>query len=296
MDIELLKTFLEVRRTRHFGRAAENLYLTQSAVSARVRQLEQYLGTSLFVRSRNNIHPTTAGERLAMHAESLLNAWERARQDIALAQGRAARLTFAGLPSIWDSWLQSALQEIRDTWPDLALGVDILSEESLARRLQDDAIDLALCFEPPKAYDLEIREMATIALVLVASQPQLTPRQALEENYIFVDWGPGFKRQHADTLGTTNAPLLHTGSGRIALDFLLANGGAAYLPEPVVQPYLTKERLFAVAEAPRFERRVQVAFKTHHRRRELIDQVVERLSANRPFSALSLRPDVVTGS
>ena len=43
MDIDLLKTFLEVNKTRHFGRAADNLYLTPAAVSARVRQLEQIL-------------------------------------------------------------------------------------------------------------------------------------------------------------------------------------------------------------------------------------------------------------
>ena len=41
MDIDLLRTFLEVYRTRHFGRTAENLYLTQSAVSARIRLLEE---------------------------------------------------------------------------------------------------------------------------------------------------------------------------------------------------------------------------------------------------------------
>lgn len=46
MDTELLKTFLEVSRTRHFGRAAESLYLTQSAVSFRIRQLENQLGES----------------------------------------------------------------------------------------------------------------------------------------------------------------------------------------------------------------------------------------------------------
>ncbi|WP_082880488.1 MULTISPECIES: LysR family transcriptional regulator [unclassified Oleiphilus] len=39
MDIELLRTFLEVKNTRHFGKAAENLYLTQAAVSARIKQL-----------------------------------------------------------------------------------------------------------------------------------------------------------------------------------------------------------------------------------------------------------------
>lgn len=55
MDTELLKTFLEVSRTRHFGRAAEALYLTQSAVSFRIRQLENQLGVNLFTRHRNNI-------------------------------------------------------------------------------------------------------------------------------------------------------------------------------------------------------------------------------------------------
>lgn len=64
MDTELLKTFLEVSRTRHFGRAAESLYLTQSAVSFRIRQLENQLGVNLFTRHRNNIRLTAAGEKI----------------------------------------------------------------------------------------------------------------------------------------------------------------------------------------------------------------------------------------
>lgn len=64
MDIELLKTFLEVHKTRHFGRAADNLHLTSAAVSARIKQLEQYLGVTLFVRKRGNIQLTSEGERL----------------------------------------------------------------------------------------------------------------------------------------------------------------------------------------------------------------------------------------
>ena len=72
MDTELLKTFLEVSRTRHFGRAAEALYLTQSAVSFRIRQLENQLGVNLFTRHRNNIRLTTAGEKLLPYAETLM--------------------------------------------------------------------------------------------------------------------------------------------------------------------------------------------------------------------------------
>jgi len=56
MDTDLLKTFLEVSKTRHFGKAADNLFVTQAAVSARIKTLEKMLGASLLVRSRNNIH------------------------------------------------------------------------------------------------------------------------------------------------------------------------------------------------------------------------------------------------
>lgn len=65
MDTELLKTFLEVSRTRHFGRAAEALYLTQSAVSFRIRQLENQLGVNLFTRHRNNIRLTSSRRETA---------------------------------------------------------------------------------------------------------------------------------------------------------------------------------------------------------------------------------------
>lgn len=82
MDTELLKTFLEVQKTRHFGKAAENLYLTQSAVSFRVRQLEQSLGVTLFNRFRNNIQLTAAGELLLPHAQAVLTAIAAAKQQL----------------------------------------------------------------------------------------------------------------------------------------------------------------------------------------------------------------------
>src|SRR3970040_1240813 len=92
MDIDLLRTFLEVNRTRHFGKTAENLYLTQSAVSARIRLLEATLGAPLFTRTRNDIQLTPAGSRMLKYAESILNSWNRARQDTAISEENTASL------------------------------------------------------------------------------------------------------------------------------------------------------------------------------------------------------------
>ena len=112
MDIEILKTFLEVNNTRHFGKAAENLYLTQAAVSARIKQLENYIGTTLFTRYRNNLQLTGAGERLVNHAETILIAWERTKSETHLQKDQKKILAIGATSGLWDLILQDVLNEI----------------------------------------------------------------------------------------------------------------------------------------------------------------------------------------
>ena len=101
MDIESLRTFLEVARTRHFGKAAEELCVTQSAVSARIRQLEQTMGVALFTRQRNNIQLASEGQQLRKHAETIVQVWARARQETGL---RAEFTRGLAVGAMWDLW------------------------------------------------------------------------------------------------------------------------------------------------------------------------------------------------
>ncbi len=120
MDTELLKTFIEVQRTRHFGKAAENLYLTQSAVSFRIRQLEQQLGVNLFSRYRNNIQLTASGERLLPHAEAMLTALQRAKQEVAVSAEQAIQLSIAATANVWDAFLLQGFINIQHALPGLS--------------------------------------------------------------------------------------------------------------------------------------------------------------------------------
>ena len=106
MDINLIRTFLELNRTRHFGQAADNLCITQSAVSARIRLLEETVGAPLFTRQRNKIELTTAGSKFLTYADSMLNTWTRAIQDIAINNPEQPLLSIGGTPSLWDIFLQ----------------------------------------------------------------------------------------------------------------------------------------------------------------------------------------------
>src|SRR5690554_6535380 len=93
MDINLARTFLEIVMSGSFLRAAERLHVTQTAVSARVRALEDHLGRKLFVRNRSGASLTAAGVQFLRHAQTLVQVWERARHDVAIPADRRAVAT-----------------------------------------------------------------------------------------------------------------------------------------------------------------------------------------------------------
>ncbi len=74
MDINLARTFLEIVETGSFLRAAERLHVTQTAVSARVRTLEELLGRKLFVRNKSGATLTPAGVRFRRSASTLFRS------------------------------------------------------------------------------------------------------------------------------------------------------------------------------------------------------------------------------
>ncbi|GLQ31742.1 LysR family transcriptional regulator [Litoribrevibacter albus] len=274
MDIELLRTFLEVKNTRHFGKAAENLYLTQAAVSARVKQLETIIGAPLFTRFRNNLQLTTTGERLVNHAETILIAWERAKQDVSLKKKQQQVIAIGGSSGLWDLVLQDTLHAIHSNYPELAVRAEAHGSETLIRNLMERTLDLALVYEPAKISDLTSIQISAAELILVSDKPTQTPEQAMSKNYVSVDWGLNFQMSIAQLFPDAALPVLHTTLSRIALDFILKFGGSAYLPYRLVEPHIEKE-LFQVEEAPVITRQIYACYHKDNIRYKEIDSILE---------------------
>jgi DNA-binding transcriptional LysR family regulator len=265
VDIVLLKTFLEVARLRHFGQAAERLFVTQSAVSARVRLLEDAVGTELFVRKRNDLRLTAAGQRLLRHAETIVDSWSRARQELLLEPEVEAVLALGFPVDLWPVLVCDGVARVRAALPDLALQLESHVQPILGERVVAGALDVALTFEPPHASDLVLRHLATVALVLVSSEPGTTVDGVFSGEYLLVDWGSTFARAHSRAFGERPVPRLRVGHGIMAKDLLLARGGAAYLAESMVAEALAAGVLHRVADAPVLEREV---FAVHRAARD----------------------------
>ena len=261
MDIELLRTFLEVKNTRHFGKAAENLYLTQAAVSARIKQLESIIGGPLFTRFRNNLQLTVTGERLINHAETILIAWERAKQDVSIKKRQKHIFSLGGSSGLWDFVLLDALKQLHQNLPDVPLRTETHEPETLIRHLMERTLDLAIIYEPAKLTDLVSIALEPIELVLVSTEPGRDAQSIMQQDYIAIDWGQQFQVQFSQLFPDAIVPRLQSSLASVAYKFILQFGGSAYLPYSLVETSLNRE-LFCVEDAPRIKRHI---YACHHR-------------------------------
>src|SRR6266436_9948606 len=144
VELRHLRAFFAIADTGHYGRAAENLKLTQPAITQRIQVLERELGVQLFIRNAREVHLTPAGELLLDHARSLVQIEDRAlgalRDHLA---GIAGRLRISYL-TLWDMGLPADLiAEYRRRYPTIKLEMTTGYSQSNMDRLVSGEIDFA---------------------------------------------------------------------------------------------------------------------------------------------------------
>lgn len=283
MDTELLKTFMEVSRTRHFGRAAENLYLTQSAVSFRIRQLEGLLGVELFSRQRNNIQLTPAGEKLMPLAASSVLLEQQIRQEIAESSGKKQQLSIGSTPNLWDNFLPN-LDFYMESLPGISLTALSHSSANLIRQVIERTLDLVFVLDAPKVDELTSVEVMQMPLILVSSVHYDNWQEAFGSGYVQVDWGVAFYLQLSSQVKLNKSPVLQTNTGRIALEYLLKQEGAAYLPIALIEDELQRGVLKRVEGAPEFLLKVFASFHSASAKEGIINTVLQKFEGEEQSS------------
>jgi len=254
MDISLARTFLAICETGNFVRAAEQIYVTQSTVSSRVKLLEDLLGQILFTRTKAGASMTPAGVHFKPFAEKLVQTWEQARHDVGLPEDFSRVFTIGAEFALWERLLVNWIPWTRTSVPDLAISADVGSSAYLMRQLIDGMLDLVVTYTPQHRTGLVIETLMEEQLVLVSSEKKL--KDHLGSGYVYVDWGPEFRIEHMDAFPDQDTPIVSVTYGPLALQLILANGGAAYLPLRIVRPLLKNKQLHLIKTAPMFHRPV----------------------------------------
>ena len=243
--------------TRHFGRAAIQLHISQSTVSCRIKQLENYYDTALFVRIRNNISLTSAGERLIGYAKLINETALKSKLELSLRDGKVQQLKLAGTPNVWDSYLHSALSDISWRFDEYSFIADFQSKDQLRVNLLNSTLDMAFTFDPIVASGVLNTKVSIIKLGLIHSGT--LDANALEK-YIYVDWGPPFASAQSSLVGADIIPSLRTSSSRIALKYIIKNEGAAYLPLSSIQHHIESGKLYHAIDIKEWEQSIYLNY------------------------------------
>ena len=152
LELRYLVALVTVGNERSFGRAADRLGYTQSAVSQQIAALERSVGLKLVTRpgGRRPVELTEAGERLARHAENIVSSVQLASAEMAsLADGRTGSLSVGIYQSIGIRLLPGIVRRLTETCPDIELEtVEATDDAEQLERLANGDLDLAFTVVP----------------------------------------------------------------------------------------------------------------------------------------------------
>jgi LysR family transcriptional regulator, flagellar master operon regulator len=251
VDLQLLKTFLEVAATGSFGAAAGRLFVTQSAVSLRVHRLEDELGRSLFDRNKGGVVLTAAGREFRSHATMILRNWEQARQKVSAVDNTATTLVIAAQTSLWPRLGFHWLDRLREELPEITLRTETARPDGLAEMILSGGVQAVLSYQALLRPGLATESLMEDQLVMVSPWEDATVA-SIAEQYVLVDWGSEFLRAHDEALPMLAAPKLILGMGTLAAWYLRNRPFAAYLPARHARQPIADGTLFLVRDAPSF--------------------------------------------
>ncbi|MGC1550230.1 MAG: LysR family transcriptional regulator [Rhodanobacter sp.] len=204
MNISLrqLRAFLAVARQQHFRRAAEQLHLTQPAVSRHIADLEAELGVRLFDRNTREVVPTEAGRYLQSAVERVLEELEGVLAHVhSESERRRGKVRVAAVPTLSAGLMPRCIADCARDYPELTLQLHDETQTQVLDSVRGGEVDFGLAIEPPASaeFDTEIIMHDPFWLVCRHDHPLAklarVPWKKLQgEKLVLLDYSSGSRR------------------------------------------------------------------------------------------------------
>jgi DNA-binding transcriptional LysR family regulator len=169
-DVHKLRVFAAVAQHLSFTRAAQTLFLTQSAVSHTIAALESELNTPLLRREGKRVSLTEPGRVLLDHAHRLFIALDEATADVKrAARPELGRLRIGASPAACQYLVPESLREFRESYPDFELSISVGDSPQVSRELREGTVDLGLLIRTDRDKQLTFHDLFTDDLGFLVS-------------------------------------------------------------------------------------------------------------------------------
>jgi DNA-binding transcriptional LysR family regulator len=180
MTLKQLEAFFWICHLGSFNAAALKLNTTQSAISMRIRELEDQLGVSLLDREMRNTRPTLKGRELLVFVERMMQLMGEIAQKVADPRVLSVTLTLGVTEFVAITWLADMLQAVNAQYPGVRVELDVDLTSDLLRKLEAGEIDIALVPGPVKAQNLDQVSVGDVDFRWMASPALGVPNEVLK--------------------------------------------------------------------------------------------------------------------
>ena len=198
LTFRMLQVFDAVARHLSYTRAAQELHLTQPAVSMQIRQLEEATGVPLFEQLGKRIYLTRAGQEMHYYTHEIQRLLGEAESVLSGLQGGTRGRLEISVASTANHFATRLLAAFARRYPDVSYSLDVTNRETLVSQLVNNLKDLVLMGRPPPGLDLEVEAFMANPLVVIAPpdhplarQESVTLDQLQQERFVVRERGSG---------------------------------------------------------------------------------------------------------
>jgi len=261
ITIRQLQVFEAVARHMGFTRAAEELHLTQPAVSMQVKQLEEQVGLPLFEQVGKKIFLTEAGKEMHHYSKVIASQLAEAEAVIESLKGVQRGRLDVSVASTANHFGTKLLAAFSRAHPSVTIKLDVTNRETLLRQLADNDKDLVIMGRPPEGLDLEAEPFMDNPLVVVAhahhplaGQKQIPVQRLAQETFVVREPGSGTRiamERFFESHGLPFAPGMEMSSNEAIKQAVEAGLGLAVVSIHTIELELESKRL-AVLDVEEF--------------------------------------------
>ncbi len=247
MQTKSLETFLSVAETGGFHSAARKLNVTQTAVSARIRALEDATGKPLFSRGAGGTVLTEYGRQFKPYAEQMLSLWSFVANDLPEQIQNRLALRLGAQLSVWDPLLVDLAVRFEQRFGQLLLTLNYDHDLDMVDAVATHVLDAALTHEKPADRRVVFHELAPERLSLVQSWKDANTDA--ERVFVNIELGETYRDHVRSTARLATGQTIFLGNCLMALRYLLQRGGYGYFPDYVITQHLNSGELLREKDA-----------------------------------------------
>lgn len=170
MNLRFVEAFYWVATLKSVSRAAEKLFITQSAMSARVAALEDELGALLLDRRDKTFRLTVAGSRFLVHAQKLLELQRTAKAEVGSEVAPEMTVRLGAIESVLHSWLIPWVEALRQQYPSLELELTVETTQVLIDQMRRGVLDIAFAALPASGDGIRTSTFPTMEMCFVGNR------------------------------------------------------------------------------------------------------------------------------